>query len=75
MTISRQAKHKHATDLARLREVAYNLPLVVGFDEAHRQFTVVHMGAPAEVLFQGRYQVLHAYLSGYSRGHCVDWRE
>jgi len=75
MPVSRQLKYLRAKDLAQLRAVVGDLPLVVMFDPARRTFACHHADAPwpAEPLFRGRYQVLHAFLSGYVAGWAGGW--
>jgi len=67
--LSRQAKLGYVRDLDRLRPIVDQCPLFVTFDFEHRQFCVASVGDPAHVLHRGRYQVVHAWLTGYVRGY------
>jgi hypothetical protein len=66
--LSRQAKSGYLKDLDRLRAIVNDAPLLVTFDFDQRQFCVAYVMDPGAVLHRGRYQVMHAWLSGYMRG-------
>jgi hypothetical protein len=62
---SRQAKYLHRLDCQQLSEAAGRLPMVVAYVPTVRAFVVRWYGAgdvPAP--FQGRYQVVAAYIAG-----------
>lgn len=61
---SRQTLWSRKTDCERLNGQLGDLPLVAMYSDAHGGFVVLHR-VTGERRCVGRYQVIHAYLTGY----------
>jgi hypothetical protein len=66
--VSRQTQSLRRQAVTRLHARVDALSLVVRYDETAHRFVVYHIAYPAVVLYQGRYEVVSAWIDGLLAG-------